>query len=293
VYPVFRKSVTDQELLTVGRVMTLVIGLATVGLCLWYVSGGSDLFTIMIEILALSAPVMNVPMLMGLLSRRAPRAAGLASIVWGVTTALVTKLALDWSFGPRIYFTEGACLAVFLIAPAFGRLWRTRRGPLAILGVAAATGAALFGLVLWITPGRFPGAMPIETAIAVVAYPAVMAALLVVFAWRFSLPENRDDLEPFFRDLDTPVNVATEVTGSANAALGVYRLVGGLTLLIAGLVLLLMALELARPPAGGAEPGKYALLTAILLFLAGLFYLSARRAATATRKAAHAPPDRV
>ncbi|MBN2489335.1 MAG: hypothetical protein JXQ29_00600 [Planctomycetes bacterium] len=292
VYPVFRKKVSDRELLTVGRVMTLVIGLVTIGLCLWYVAARKDLFKIMIEIMALSGPVMNVPMLMGLFARRAPRAAALATIAGGVATALVTKLALGWPAGPRIYLTHAACLAIFFGAAWLGRTWRRRCGPLAVVGVAIGTAGALLALMLWLTP-NFPGGLPLGAAVAALAYPLVMAALLVGFARKFSRPEDHSEVDRFYRNLDTPVNVAAEVTGSAGSVLGVYRLVGGLTLLMALLTLGLMALELAAPPAAGAQPGKYLLLAAILLLLAGFFRLLARRARGTPGTDTHAPEPHV
>ncbi len=93
-YMHFKPETTDRALIKVGRVMTLICGAVTIGLCILYIHGTSDLFTVMTDIFFLSAPVMAVPVLMGLLFRAAPRSAGMASIVWGIAAGLVTKLLL-------------------------------------------------------------------------------------------------------------------------------------------------------------------------------------------------------
>ena len=272
VYSQLRRNVSDRELLRVGRVMTLVIGVATIGLCLYYIAGKKDLFSVMLDIVQLSGPIMNVPLLMGLLFRRAPRSAGLACILWGMITALVMKYGLVWEWGPQVYLTEAVCLMAFLVSPWLAGLWKNRdtRPYVAVLSVVFA--AIAFGVAALGTPDNPVGSRFSTFHLGwMVAYGVSMGGLLPVFAWWFARPEDRTGVDAFYADLDRPVDVSQEVTGSAEAALSVFRLVGVLTFVIAGLVLVLMAVELASPPEKGAEPGKYLILAGILVGLAVLF----------------------
>jgi drug/metabolite transporter (DMT)-like permease len=72
------------------------------------------------------------------------------------------------------------------------------------------------------------------------------------------------------------VDVASEVSGSSEAALSVFRLVGALTLVIAALVAVLGALERVQAPSMAAQWWKYAALAGILIALGSLFLLSGR-----------------
>jgi hypothetical protein len=202
-------------------------------------------------------------MLMGLLRRRAPRSAGLACIIWGTATALVTSEALGWSFGPQVYLTEAVCLAVFFFAPGLGRLWKRKGGIVLVVLLGLATAIYLAALVV-------PRSAPWSTAgVWAWLYVVFMGVTFVFFARWFSLPEDRSQVDAFYRNLDTPVDVDQEVTGSAGATYGVLRLVGVLTLLIAVLVVALMFAERAAPPENGAETEKYLMLVAILSLIGG------------------------
>ncbi|MFV1957855.1 MAG: sodium:solute symporter [Planctomycetota bacterium] len=270
VYTLWRPRATDHDLIRVGRVTTLLCGLVTIGLCLFYIQGTSDLFTVMVAIFYVSAPVMAVPILMGFFYRQAPRSAGMAAILWGIATALVTRFLLGWSEGPQTYLTQSLCLAIFLLSPWLGSLWRRRetRGAVWILGVVFSL--LVFGVMLLGTPRGSHAVLAVFAGFILVTW--------VLFSWWFARPEDRSEVDAFYRDLDRPVDVATEVTGSAAAALAVYRLVGWLTVVIAALVLVLMGWEMAFVSAERAAWGKYVALVAILLFLASLFLLAARRA---------------
>lgn len=287
VYTLVRPQTSDRGLIRVGRVTTLLSGLVTIGLCLVYIGGTSDLFTVMVDIFYLSAPVMAVPILLGFLFRPAPRSAGMAVILWGIATGFVTKFCLGWGYGPQTYLTQSMCVGLFLLSPWLGSLWRSRetRGAVWVLGVVFS--ALVLGVTLLGTPVDFPvvlhiGALALDVGISAHTLAGLYAAFLLVtwvlFSRWFARPEDRADVDAFYRDLDRPVDVATEVTGSAAAALAVYRLVGVLTALIAGLVLVLMAVEMVFVPAERGAWWKYLTLAAILLVLAALFFLSARRA---------------
>lgn len=278
-----RPETDDRELLRVGWVATLVVGLLVVGLAFYYHAGiESDLFTISTTILFIAAPAINVPIVLGLLFRPAPRGAAAASIAWGAVMGLTTRLALGWSYGPQTYVTLAAATAIFLAAPALGRLWRSRGGPLWSLGLGGVVGSVvLWALRTGTADGRFWRAGPIhiagESIAALVA--AAFALSLVAFARWFARSEDRTAVAAFYRRLDTPVDVAAEVTKVRSSALEVFRLVGGLALLVAGLVALLAGADLLLTPVDRLAWGRYLALVAVLAVLGLLFRWAGRRGA--------------
>ncbi len=287
VYMHFRPRTTDRGLVTVGRVMTLLIGAATIGLCLFYIRGTSDLFKVMTDIFFISSPVMSVPVFMGLFYRRAPRSAGMAAIMWGVATGIVTQALLHWPYGPQIYLTQSISIGIVLVSPWLGGMWRNRELRSAVAILALVFGALVLGVMLLGSPENrtvflaYAGkeySLGISTHLLVGLHVVFLVGTLFAFLPGFAREEDRTGVEEFYRRLDTPVDVAAEVTGTAEAALSVYRLVGGLTFLTAGLVGVLMAVEWFTHPGWMGDWWKYPALIGILLALGLLFYLPGRRA---------------
>jgi len=291
VYMRFKPGTTDEGLIRVGRIMTMLCGVVTVFLCLFYIEGESDLFTVMVKIFYISAPVMAVPVLMGMFYRPAPRAAGPACIAWGIATGLVTQVGLGWSYGPQIYLTQAVSVGIFLVSPWLGSMWRRRDGRVPVLILGVVFGALVTGVMLLGTPQDAPvriayGDAAIDlgfgTHALIGVYVAFLLGSLVWFVPRFAAREDRTSVDAFYRKLDTPVDVATEASGSSEAAISVYRLVGVLTFLIAGLVAVLGVLEQVFAHERRGEWWKYATLIGILAILGGLFLLAVRRTTRAT-----------
>jgi solute:Na+ symporter, SSS family len=286
-YMAFRPKTTDRQLITVGRAMTVLCGVVTILLCLYYIArandpnrvpGENDLFAVMVNIFYLSAPVMAVPVLMGFLFRKAPRAAGMACIIWGIATGFVTKVCLNWDTGPQIYLTQSISIGLFLVSPWLGSMWRKRetRGTLVILSLIFAS--LVLGVMLLGSPKSQPVGAGLSSHQIVALYVAFLFVTSVLFARWFSLSEDRTEVDRFYQDLDTPVDVATEVTGSAEAALSVFRLVGIVTFCIAGGVLVLMGVEMLLGSSESGQWWKYVALATILVVLAVLFYVPGRKA---------------
>jgi hypothetical protein len=231
---------------------------------------------------------MAVPVLMGLFFRRAPRAAGMACIVWGIATGLITKFSLGWTTGPQIYLTQSMAVGIFLVSPWLGSMWRKRETRSAVVILAVVFASLLAGVLLLGTPEDFGLVIPVggeEIATGISAHGLIalfsvfVLVSVVLFARRFAAEEDRSEVDDFYARLDTPVDVAAEVTGSAEAALSVFRLVGAVTGLIAVLVAVLMGIEMLTDPSVRAAWWKYVALIAILVVLAALFVVSGRRRA--------------
>lgn len=283
-YMHFKPDTTDHELIRVGRVMTLFIGIITIGLCLLYMAGPADLFTVMIQIFYLAAPVTAAPLLMGLLYRKAHRYAGVASMTWGIITGLVTNFLLHWPIGYQIYLTQAVCLGMFPLSSWLGTAWRARK-PVAVattLGLAA----ALTAFLLEGTPKDIPVIMRLSTISiplgltahqVIWTYGTATVLAFLFFASRFAVKEDTRAVDEFYRRLDTPVDVVREVTGSREAALETFRFIGVLTFIIAALVLVVLVVESVLSTREALETGKYLGLAAILLFMGLLFMLGGSR----------------
>lgn len=275
----FKPDTSDRNLITIGRIMTLLCGIVTIVLCLFYIQSKQDLFKVMMEIVFISVTVMNAPMLMGLLFRSAPRSAGLACMIWALAAGIVIRVLLKWPGGPQTYLTWALSLGIFFVSPWLASLWRSRENRVATLVLGAVFSALVLGVMALGTPDAGHREWTI-----IAWYTAFMGVSFVVFAHWFSRPEDRTEVDEFYRNLDTPVDVRTEVAGSADAALSVFKLVGVLTLLIAGMVLVLMGIEALTDPALRSESWKYLTLTTILAVLGVLFWFAGRRSGPGSRE---------
>jgi len=165
-------------------------------------------------------------------------------------------------------------------------MWRDRDLRLPVMIFSLVFGALVTGVLLLGTPKNFDvvfkyGEHSFDTGLdayhLIGLYVAFLLASLAYFVPRFAAAADRTSVDAFYENLDTPVDVATEASGSSEAAISVFRLVGVLTFLIAGLVAVLGILELILEPERSAGWWKYGALVAILAFLGGLFLLAVRR----------------
>jgi SSS family transporter len=135
-----RPSASQKHLVWVGRVMTLLIGVISLGTALAIGDvGGEGLFRSMIKLFSVATAPVAIPMIAGLLSRRVHAAAALSGFVVGVTTGLVLFFVCEdairwldatWKKETIILFsTTAATLAALLLACRFrqsGSLERER-----------------------------------------------------------------------------------------------------------------------------------------------------------------------
>ena len=102
-----RPDASQRELVFVGRAMTLLVGVISLGLAFWLAGGqGVRQFRNMVTLFSIAAAPVGIPMLLGLLSGRTTRAGALTGFLAGV----------------------GVGVAVFLGAPdetgLFGVMWK-------------------------------------------------------------------------------------------------------------------------------------------------------------------------
>lgn len=111
---------SQRTLVTVGRLMTLLIGFIALGLAFLFSAGsGEDMFRNMVKLFSIATAPVAIPMLLGLLSGRMSNAGTLAGFMAGITTGLALFI-----WGPE----EGEL---------FGAVWRKEN--LLLFSTATAT----------------------------------------------------------------------------------------------------------------------------------------------------------
>ena len=86
----FRPNASENELVNVGRIATLLVGVIALGTALLMARGkGEDLFRIMVTLFGVATAPVAIPMIMGLLSRRASARGALTGFLAGLTVGLV------------------------------------------------------------------------------------------------------------------------------------------------------------------------------------------------------------
>jgi len=86
----FRPNASEKELVNVGRIATLLVGVIALGTALLMARGkGEDLFRIMVTLFGVATAPVAIPMIMGLLSRRASARGALTGFLAGLTVGLV------------------------------------------------------------------------------------------------------------------------------------------------------------------------------------------------------------
>lgn len=230
-----RPDVSDEKLLTVGRVFSVAIGLIVVGLAVLFVTSQFGIFNLMQAFFTLLNIPVVVPVAFGLIFRRVPKWAAVGAITWGLVVGITVRYGLSWDIGPQVYLAFASSFGIFVSSWWTGDLFKKNKGVLAVLGLAA---AAVFASIFYLSLP--PAAESWQLWIA-----GVSAAILGVSLYGFSglfaaeTAEQRAVVLEFFKKLDTPVDVAREVFGAGKKQISTFPLVGGTTIVM-GLLLSLI-----------------------------------------------------
>ena len=204
--PLLRPHASDRELLTVGKSVTVALGLLVISIAIFYSQiRDLSLFELMLKFQILVSLPYVVPLVLGLLIRRTPGWAGWSTLLvcFFVSYLTTTFLNIDWA------------VARFGAQDGIGNFERQNweQG----IGVFTITGA---GLLWFLFCRRF---------------------------YKNQSPEQKEAIETFSRNLDTPVDYATEESAPASDNKQ-SRLMGWLCIPYGGVVIL-MAL-IPNPPMG-------------------------------------------
>jgi solute:Na+ symporter, SSS family len=94
----FRPDATQRELLTAGRIATLITGLLALGVALLMVeAGGEDLFKNMVQLFSVFTAPIAFPMILGILTKKITNKGSLYGYLAGIITGLILFFALPKS----------------------------------------------------------------------------------------------------------------------------------------------------------------------------------------------------
>ncbi len=234
-----RPETTDEGLLKVGRLFSVAIGLTVTGLAVFFVNSQFGIFNLMQAFFTLLNIPVVVPVAFGLLLRRVPKWSAVGSIAWGLIVGLTTRYVLGWDIGPQVYLAFVMSFGIFASSPWTGKLYRERKGVLALLSIAI---TLLTGLLFANTRTSNPMEVSAEAQLLLGWLSAVVLGLsLFGFAKLFASDseEQRKVIEEFFKKLDTPVDVAKEVFAAGKKQISTFPLVGSTTVVMGLLVSLI------------------------------------------------------
>ena len=264
----FRPSTKDEELLRVGRLASVAIGVIVTTLAIIFVNSQFGIFNMMQAFFTLFNIPVTVPLCFGLIFRRVPKWSAVAGIAWGLLAGVAGRYLLGWDIGPQVYLAVVMTFGIYSTSYWTSKLYERNRPVLVLIGLLV---TVVMGLL-------FTNTIINERTDLIVALAWLCAVAFGVslygFAKLFTL-ESKEDLRvvaDFFRKLDTPVDVEKEVFGAGKMQISALPLVGG-TMIVMGALMSLVFLTGLR--------GQEAIIVAVfvsfmILFGAALWYFGKR-----------------
>lgn len=242
----YRPNTSDGELLKVGRIMTLIIGLIVTGLAVVFVNSQFGIFNLMQAFFTLLNVPVVIPIAFGLIFRRVPKWGAAGAIVWGLIVGATTRYVLGWSIGPQVYLSFVMTFVIFVTSYWTGQLYKNKKALLAAISVAIAAGLG------WLFTHTAAAELSDVMRTFGVASGVALGGSLFVFARLFASEtvEQRKLVDEFFKKLDTPIDVAREVFAQGTKQISTFPIVGGTTIVMGLLMLLIFLTDLP----GDEEP---------------------------------------
>jgi solute:Na+ symporter, SSS family len=259
--PVLRPEATDQHLLKVGKIVTVIFGLLIV-----FVALGMNqlknftLFQLMQTVSILIGIPIIVPLFLGVLIKRTPPWSAWSTVTVGFLSSLFITpqwaatflhVELPVTAGPRDYWKQsvelfgnvGIC-SLWFMATTLAWRWRSA------VHVLRALWFILFGSVCFFICRQLADASGIVAILGLVVKAGLSAGIALLPFWFFKHPstETQQRITDFFVRLDTPVDFARE-EGAHNANDARQSSVVGWLCVAYGLFVALLAL-IPNPPLG-------------------------------------------
>jgi solute:Na+ symporter, SSS family len=265
---IFRPDLDDKSLLKVGRAVALTLGLIVMCLATFFVHSTFGIFNLMQAFFTLFNIPVIVPMAFGLIFRRVPKWSAAAAITWGLIVGGTTRYLLGWDIGPQVYLAFTMTLGIFATSQWTGRLYQNSK--LVLAGISIAVAAAMGALFQHFVVGTPP-----EWYLTL-AYLAAgtLGATLYGFAGMFAkeTEEDRRVVAEFFKKLDTPIDVATEVYGAGRKQVSTLPLVGRTIMFMGILVSASFITGLS-----GSEMIAVGIMAGLLIVFGGLMWFLGKR----------------
>jgi SSS family transporter len=248
----FRPQTRDDELLKVGRIASISIGVIVTLLAIVFVNSKWGIFNIMVAFFTLFNIPVTVPLAFGLLFRRVPKWSAVAGISWGLIAGAAGRWLLGWDIGPQVFFSFVMTFGIFATSRWTSGLYE-RNKPMLLAVATLVTVAVGLLVTLFLRPEVSPllslvdAADRVRLGLALGWTAAVLYGIsLYPFARLFALEtdEQRAQVRKFFEKLDTPVDVQKEVFGSGKKQVSVFPLVGITLIIMAALLSLVFLTDL-------------------------------------------------
>lgn len=236
----FRPQTTDEELLKVGRNFSILCGLIVIGLAVFFVHSEFGIFNLLVAFFTLFNVPVTIPTAFGLIFKKIPKWSGAAAIIWGLVIGAVTRYILGWDIGPQVYLSVALTFGVLVTSPWVGMLYRTRKPLLGTISFVLAAGMS------WLFTGAaVTDLSPLQYFFGIIGGVGLGLSLFG-FARLFAseTDEQRAIVNEFFRKLETPIDVATEVFGKGKKLVSTFPLVGGTTVVMGVLMSLVFLTDI-------------------------------------------------
>ncbi len=236
-----RPNTSDEQLLTVGRIFSVVIGLIVVVLAVIFVTSQFGIFNLMQAFFTLLNIPVVVPVAFGLIFRRVPKWSAVGAIAWGLVVGVTVRYVLMWDIGPQVYLAFVSSFGIFATSWWTGGVF-TRNKPL--LGVLSAAVIGVFATIFLLSLPE--GASAWQFWVATLSATALGVSLYAFSAlFANETPEQRAIVLEFFKKLDTPIDVAREVFGAGKKQVSTFPLVGGTTIIMGLLMGILLFTDIS------------------------------------------------
>lgn len=229
------RRATDKQILKVGKIATLFLGVLTIITAIYYARSKLGIFNLMVTFTTLLNMPIAIPMAFGLVFKRLPRWSAVSAISLGLLMSVAAKFLLSYTVGPQVYATILVTFGILLAAEPLGRLYK--KNPFAVVAIALFSTCILFGSLYFTTTWTSP----------LLFYLYLITAFLfaggkIYFSYLFSRETMEDKMivEKFFSKLAEPVDVIREVYGAGKRQMSTFPVVGIITLIIGVFVLFLL-----------------------------------------------------
>jgi SSS family transporter len=115
----FARDAGEKQLLRVGRITTLAVGVTITSLAIALATTGQSIFNVMLAFNTIMSLAYGPPALLGLVVKRTPHWSGLLSFMVALILGCLGSFIYHWSFVTRVMVIVPISIAVFLFSRLF------------------------------------------------------------------------------------------------------------------------------------------------------------------------------
>jgi Na+/proline symporter len=259
----FKPNASEKEVLVVGRISVVFFCAFAIAMALFIIHSEYGVFTFTSIFFGLTGVPVAIPLFLGIMVRKISRWSAISSIIAGTLMASVARFALKYTLGPQYLITVAITLLFIFLSQPLGKIYnRSRR-----LALLISTG---LGVILWIfftTANSNPNlsfatfgtvfSSDLTGILSSAHFWVIISAIaFIVLSYKFSaiyakdLIASQENVEAFFKKMDTPINVEKEVFSRGEREVNVFPLVGGIAMGLSVLSLLILISPAARTKIG-------------------------------------------